>query len=86
MELSAETALPPRAFDNDRGAKLRDSFALLSPDDLADLIGIDERTLAVWRHHKRGPDFVKLGRAVFYRAADVAEWIALNKTPTDRAA
>ena len=86
MELSAETALPSRPFNNERGVKLRDSFALLSPEDLADLIGIDERTLAVWRHNKRGPDFVKLGRAVFYRADDVTEWITLNKTPTDRAA
>lgn len=67
-------------------AHLRASFGLLSPEDLADLIGIDERTLAVWRVQRRGPDFVKLGRAVFYRHTDVASWIELNKTMTDRAA
>jgi predicted DNA-binding transcriptional regulator AlpA len=73
-------------IDSDRSAKLRDTFELLSPADLASLIGVDERTLAVWRSQRRGPDFVKLGRSVFFRCADVKAWIELNTTPTDRAA
>ena len=67
-----------------RAERLRDTFELLSPADLAALIGVDERTLAVWRAQKRGPDFVKLGRAVFYRRADVNTWIELNVSPTNR--
>jgi len=31
------------------------------------------------------PDFVKLGRAVFYHKENVAEWIRLNIVPTDPA-
>jgi len=73
-------------LDNPRREHLRDVFQLLSAADLAALIGVDERTLTVWRSQKRGPDFVKLGRAVFYRQADVDEWIKLNVTPTDRVA
>jgi hypothetical protein len=69
-----------------RIAQLRGEFGLLSTTDLAALIEIDERTLSVWRCQKRGPDFVKLGRAVFYRKDDVAVWIGLNTVPTDRAA
>jgi hypothetical protein len=69
-----------------RGERLRDAFGLLSPADLSALIGVDERTLAVWRVQRRGPDFVKLGRAVFYRRADVDKWIELNVSPTDRVA
>jgi predicted DNA-binding transcriptional regulator AlpA len=69
-----------------RGEQLRDLFQLLSPADLSALIGVDERTLGVWRAQRRGPDFVKLGRAVFYRRADVTAWIELNVSPTDRAA
>jgi predicted DNA-binding transcriptional regulator AlpA len=69
-----------------RAERLRDAFELLSPTDLAALIGVDERTLTVWRAQCRGPDFVKLGRAVFYRRADVNAWIELNVSPTDRAA
>ena len=72
--------------DETAPARLRSSFSLLAPSDLAALIGIDERTLAVWRVQRRGPDFVKLGRAVFYRHADIDAWIDLNKTQTDRAA
>jgi predicted DNA-binding transcriptional regulator AlpA len=69
-----------------RGERLRDAFGLLSPADLSALIGVDERTLAVWRVQRRGPDFVKLGRAVFYRRGDVDKWIELNVSPTDRVA
>lgn len=68
----------------DRAEWLRGVFALLSPADLATLIAVDERTLAVWRAQKRGPDTVKLGRSVFYRRADVEAWIALNVCPMDR--
>jgi len=69
-----------------RSEQLRDAFKLVSPADLSALIGVDERTLAVWRVQRRGPDFVKLGRAVFYRRTDVNAWIELNVSPTDRAA
>jgi hypothetical protein len=83
-----EAALPDYSDGFTRAERLRDAFELLSPTDLSALIGVDERTLAVWRSspRPRGPDFVKLGRAVFYRRADVTAWIELNVTPTDRAA
>ena len=67
-----------------RGERLRDTFALLSTADLGDLIDVDERTLAMWRSVKRGPDYVRLGRRIFYRRPDVMAWIELNVTPTDR--
>jgi predicted DNA-binding transcriptional regulator AlpA len=83
-----ETVLLPdgTAGEFTRAERLRDTFELLSPADLSALIGVDERTLAVWRVQRRGPDFVKLGRAVFYRRADVNAWIELNVSPTDRVA
>lgn len=83
VQESDDAALP--AVAPGRGERLRDAFQLLSPADLAALIGIDERTLAVWRSTRRGPDFVRLGRAVFYRRADVLSWVELNVTATDRA-
>jgi predicted DNA-binding transcriptional regulator AlpA len=63
---------------------LRRDFELLTPEDLAALIGVDTRTLAEWRAQKRGPDVTKLGRAVFYRHEDVRRWIDLNVSPSDR--
>jgi predicted DNA-binding transcriptional regulator AlpA len=83
VELGADT---PRIEQHPRSAQLRDLFQLISPADLSALIGVDERTLAAWRTQRRGPDFVKLGRAVFYRRADVTAWIELNINQTDRAA
>jgi hypothetical protein len=67
------------------GDTLRATFGVLTPGDLATLTGKDERTLAVWRGRNCGPDYVKLGRAVFYRREDVQAWIALNVMPADRA-
>lgn len=69
-----------------RSEQLRDAFGVLSPADLSALIGVDERTLAVWRSQRRGPDFVKLGRTVLYHRADIVTWMELNVSPTDRAA
>jgi predicted DNA-binding transcriptional regulator AlpA len=74
------------ASTRQRSEHLRDAFQILSPADLSALIGVDERTLAVWRAQRRGPDAVKLGRSVFYRRADIETWIALNVTPMDRVA
>lgn len=74
------------AVEQERAERLRDKFDLLSPADLAALLSVDERTLATWRTQKRGPDFVRLGRMVAYRRADVNAWVELNVVPTDRAA
>jgi hypothetical protein len=90
MDLLPQSSDPslsePPAFTDEHATQLRTGFSLLSPADLAALLALDERTLAVWRSQKRGPDFVKLGRAVFYRREDVATWIGLNVVNTDRAA
>lgn len=51
---------------------------LLEPSEVAQFLGIAEQTLALWRSEKRGPDYVKLGKAVFYRQADVTAWIAAS--------
>jgi predicted DNA-binding transcriptional regulator AlpA len=74
------------AEPDDTGRALRARIGLLSPAEFATLIGIDERTAAVWRNRGAGPDYVKLGRAVFYRLDDVQDWIKLNIMPCDRAA
>ena len=58
-------------------------FLALPPDDailirVADVpayTGIARNTLARWRHEGKSPQFVKLGRLVFYRAGDLRAWI-----------
>lgn len=50
----------------------------LSDRDLADELGIPERTPGQWRYLGRGPAFIKVGRHVRYRRADVDAWLASN--------
>jgi Helix-turn-helix domain len=47
-----------------------------SPADVADHLQIPEKTLAEWRHHGDGPRYLRVGRYVRYRWADVEEWLA----------
>lgn len=49
---------------------------LLTPAQTAELLGIKEQTLTVWRCTKRYPlAYVKVGRSVMYREADVRHFI-----------
>ncbi len=56
-------------------AALRSEIGLLTPEDVSHLLDVTDQTLALWRMEKRGPDYVKLGRNVFYRKSDVTNWI-----------
>lgn len=62
----------------DRAAEFREIFDLLSEDDLAVTLGVTVQTLATWRSERQGPDYVKLGKSVFYRVDDIVEWIDRN--------
>ena len=43
---------------------------------LSDLIEVSERTLERWRVEGTGPAYVKAGRKVLYRPADIEAWLA----------
>ncbi len=49
---------------------------MLTAEQTADLLGIEVQTLAAWRH-RRTYDlrYVRVGRAIRYRRADVLAWI-----------
>ncbi|MEW8348574.1 MAG: helix-turn-helix domain-containing protein [Candidatus Thiodiazotropha taylori] len=49
---------------------------LLTPEDVAEILGVTTHTLAVWRCEGRyGLAFIKTGRLVRYRADDVMAFI-----------
>lgn len=50
-------------------------FATLCTKQAARLLGCSHRTLEDWRLRGNGPRFLKLGRAVRYRMADLAEFM-----------
>lgn len=54
---------------------LRDKVGLILPQELAAALNATEQTLASWRSTNQGPDFVKLGKAVFYRLDDIRAWV-----------
>ena len=50
----------------------RQTAALLTPQDVADRLGVSTTTLATWRCTKRYPlTYLKIGRLVRYRVTDV---------------
>jgi hypothetical protein len=53
-----------------------DPEALIDSAETAKLLRLQPQTLATWRAEKRGPRYVKIGRACFYMRADIERWIA----------
>lgn len=48
---------------------------LLTPEELADELGMTVEALAQWRYRGQGPVFVKEGRFVRYLRSDVERWL-----------
>ena len=53
-----------------------DPAELLDCQETAKLLRQVPETLASWRCKGRGPEYVKVGRAVFYRRAAISAWLA----------
>lgn len=59
---------------------------LLTEIQAAELLNLSTRTLQAWRIKGGGPRFLKLGRAIRYRQADLNGWLetrALAHTSTE---
>lgn len=52
-----------------------DTRELMDESALAAFIGVAVQTLQKWRWQRSGPAFVKIGRLVRYRRADVERWL-----------
>lgn len=59
-------------------------LGLISEAELASMLDVKASTLQQWRSDLVGPDFVRLGKAVFYRKMDVDTWIAGKVQLTNR--
>lgn len=62
---------------NDRRHMLL-ALGLIANDDVASMLGVLPFTLYTWRKDKRGPNFTKLGRDIYYRVEDLRAWIGSN--------
>ena len=48
---------------------------LLTPQEVADCLGLPKSTLYQWHHRNSGPPVLKVGRHLRYRASDVESWL-----------
>lgn len=49
---------------------------LLTPEEVAAYLGLEQvRTLVDWRTRRTGPAYIKCGRGVRYREADIIVWL-----------
>lgn len=51
---------------------------LIDEPTLASRLGVSRSTLQSWRYTGRGPRFIKLGRMVRYRSADIDAYLRAN--------
>lgn len=49
--------------------------ALLTQEQVAAKLGLKPNTLAVWRTHKKGPKYIRVGRNIRYSQADLDAWL-----------
>lgn len=59
---------------------------LLSPQQLADYLGVSVRTVYSWNHDGTGPTVIRVGKHVRYRRDDVESWLAANTAEKEPAA
>jgi excisionase family DNA binding protein len=67
------------AINTARGQS-RDEW-LLSPEDVAAILGVPKSTLYAWRYRGEGPPSLRVGKHIRYRREDVREWIERQTTP-----
>lgn len=70
-------ALPTTTDDMSAIAK-----AVLTDHEVAEWLGLSCATLRAWRHRRKGPRYVRFGRAVRYLSRDVEEFIRANLVDT----
>src|ERR1039458_1072067 len=59
--------------------------SLISPEELAQNLGLSPATLADWRCQRRGPAYLKVGRRIWYPKDRVDAWLKtrLQETSDD---
>jgi hypothetical protein len=53
-----------------------DPDQLVEAAEAAKLLRVKPQTLAVWRSQNRGPEYLKIGRSVFYRRVGIGIFLA----------
>jgi len=67
------------------GADIRDQIGIITEAEFAEAIGVRVETLATWRTERRGPDYVKFGKSVFYCVDHIQRYATENAIRLDEA-
>lgn len=59
---------------------------LLSPQQLADYLGVPLRTVYSWNHDGTGPEYIRIGKHARYRRDVVEAWLTANTAAKEPAA
>ena len=59
----------------EKGQAVQGPEALLTPEEIAELLKISVQLLYRWRYERKGPPSFRIGRYVRYRRVDVERWI-----------
>ena len=77
--MSTENMTTPAKSSNDPPSDLRSlpewGDTLIAAAQVPKYLGIQRQTLARWRHEGFGPQWVRMGRRIFYRSSDLRAWI-----------
>lgn len=57
---------------------LRRELGLLSEAEMAEIAGVEPRTVQDWRTQRIGPPYVKIGKTVLYPVEAFRRWVAEN--------
>jgi predicted DNA-binding transcriptional regulator AlpA len=77
--LTAHGAIPNMIQDHQTTIESAARREPLTEGEAAMRLGLKVATLRAWRHQRRGPAFVRLGRAIRYLASDVDAFLDANR-------
>lgn len=54
---------------------------MLTPKQVANMLGVNHRTLDNWRAEKKGPPYYKVEGFIRYKEDEVRQWLETKKQP-----
>ena len=57
---------------------VRTLLGLVTEDEFGRAVGVVGATVAIWRNKGEGPPFYRFRRNIFYRTADIVQWVIEN--------
>jgi hypothetical protein len=78
-----DTVLDVEAALDDEVTAYRQQLGLISPIMLSKILGVHQDTLKSWRSDGRGPNYLKIGKRVWYNYEHVQDWLPTCKVRSE---